>query len=103
MGFLEGKKGCYFGGLVFCVFKETSISGLTFVMRLRFCGVVTNDCSNVLLRRVPFPGELSCIGFPEKKSRNTGKLSLKHLQMLRGLPFLADTVAALLHPRTEVL
>lgn len=51
----------------------------------------------------PFPGELSCTGFPEKKSRNTGKLSLKHLQMLRGLHFLADTVAALLHPCAEVL
>lgn len=51
----------------------------------------------------PFPGELSCTGFPEKKSRNTGKLSLKPLQMQRGLRFLADTVAALLHPCAEVL
>ena len=88
---------------MFSIFKETSILGLTCVMRLHFCGVVTSDCSNVLLRKVPFPGELSCTGFPEKKSRNRGKLSLKHLQMLRGLPFLADTVAALLHPCTEVL
>lgn len=85
---------------MFCIFKETSILGLTFVMRLHFCGVVISDCSNILLRRVPSPGEFSCTGFPENKSRNTGKLSL---QMLRGLPFLADTVAALLHPCAEVL
>lgn len=57
-----------------CIFKETSILGSNYVMRLHFCGVVASDCSSILLRRVPFPGELSCVGFPEKKSRNTGKL-----------------------------
>lgn len=93
-----------FLGIV-CIHKETPILGLTFAARLNFCGVVSGDCSNILPRRVPFPGEVSHTGFPEKKSRNTGKLALKHLQMLRGLPFffLADNVAALLHPCTEVL
>ena len=83
---------------MFCIFKGTSILELTYVMRLRFCRVIASDSSHILPSRVPFPGEPLCTGFPEKKPRNAGRLSLKHLPVLRGLPAPAGAVAAPLHP-----